>query len=60
MYYSSVRVYVIMMEGTMGDCLHRNTAEKNNKLRITAKKRAKHRHRNLKFCATINLIQISM
>ena len=23
----------------MGDCLHRNTAEKNNKHRITAKKR---------------------
>ena len=31
--------YGIIMRGTLGDCLHRNTAEKNNKHRITAKKR---------------------
>ena len=39
MYYSSVRVYVIIMRGTLGDCPDRNTAEKNNKHPITAKKR---------------------
>ena len=60
MSYSSVRVYGIIMRETLGDSLHRNTAEKNNKHRITAKKVAKHRHRYLKFCPTINLIQISM
>ena len=32
--------YGIIMRGTLGDCLHRNTAEKNNKHRITAKKRS--------------------
>ena len=42
-------------------CPHRNTAEKNNKHRITAKKNeAKHRHLNFKFCPSINLIQISI
>ena len=40
MYYSSVRVYGIIMRETLGDSLHRNTAEKNNKHRITAKKRS--------------------
>ena len=35
-----VRVYGIIMRGTLGDSLHRNTAEKNNEHRITAKKRS--------------------
>ena len=39
MYYSSVRVYGIR-RGTLGDRLHRNTAEKNNKHHIAAKKRS--------------------
>ena len=37
MHYSSVRVYGIIMRGTLGDCLYRNTTEKYNKDRITAK-----------------------
>ena len=57
MHYSSVRVYGIIMRGTLGDCLYRNIAEKNNKHRITAKNLVKHQHRNLKFCPTINLIE---
>ena len=28
MYYSSVRVYGLIMRGTLGDCPHRNAAEK--------------------------------
>ena len=39
MFYCSVRVQGMIMRGTLGDCPHRNTAEKNNKHRITAKKR---------------------
>ena len=40
MYYSSVRVYGIIMRGTLGDCPHRKAPrKKNNKHRITAKKR---------------------
>ena len=34
--------------------------KKTNKQRITAKKVARHRHRNFIFCSTINLIQISV
>ena len=39
MYYSSVRVYGLIMRGTLRDCPHRNAAEKkknNNKHPITA------------------------
>ena len=32
--------YGIIMRGTLGDCLRRNTAEKNNKHRITPEKRS--------------------
>ena len=40
MHDSSVRVYGMIMRGTLGDCLYRNAAEKNNKHRINAKKRS--------------------
>ena len=60
MYYSSVRVYGIIRRGTLGDCPHRATQRK---LKITntvspQKNVAKQRHRNFKFCPSINLIQI--
>ena len=38
MHDSSVSVYGMIMRGTLGYCLYRNTAEKSNKHRITAKK----------------------
>ena len=61
MYDSSLRVYGIIRKGTLGDYPHSNTAEtENNKHRITAKNVAKHRHRNFKFCPSINLIQMSI
>ena len=44
------------MRGTLGDCPHRNTAEKNNRHRITAKKRGE----APTFCPSINLVQISI
>ena len=56
MFYCSVRVWGIIKRGSLGDCPHRNTAEKKiTNIASPPKNVAKHRHRNFKFCPSINL-----
>ena len=42
-----------LWRGTLGDCQHRNTAEKNNEHRITAKKVDETPTPQFNFCPTI-------
>ena len=42
------------MRGTLGDCPHRNTAEKITNIASLQKNVAKHRHRNFKFYLSLS------